>query len=64
MSEVLQKAKSAQRNCVSSTSITVRLSLFEDMIAEIERLTDLAETEGLKPVLKLAEARKNEGGKP
>jgi len=38
MSDVLDKARSIERDCSSSTHLTIRLALLQDLIREIERL--------------------------
>lgn len=38
MTDVLDRAKTVQRNVADGTTLSVKLSLLEDLIAEIERL--------------------------
>ena len=55
--DVLDIAKAIQRKVASDTSVWIRLSLFEDMIAEIERLRRRLNKASVVDIRKRAEAR-------
>lgn len=61
MADVLATAKEQQRHFAMNYSVTIRLALLEDLIAEIEALRSDRDRP-LKAVVDLAAAR-NTGGK-
>lgn len=57
MSEVLDTAKSTERDQSNRTHVTIRLTLLQDLIAEIERLQAAVPPGSVKLVKELASQR-------